>query len=93
MFEIGDRVRCIVECPDDNESITIGSTGTVCGLDEYDSIVYVDWDDDVCGHNCYGLAKESHGWNVRESDIELMDDGIQYEFDDSAFKSLILGVK
>lgn len=29
MFEIGDRVRSVVDSPDNNDAIVIGSTGMV----------------------------------------------------------------
>lgn len=87
MFEIGDRVRSIVDNPDDNDNIIIGSVGTVVYIDG--DIIFIDWDEDVCGHTCDGHARDGHGWNVEEYQIELEDDGIQYEFDEDNFRCLI----
>lgn len=91
MFSIDDRVRCIVDSPEGNSNISIGSMGTVCGLDEFGEYICVDWDDDVKGHNCDGMAKQSHGWNVPPEDIELMDDDEPFECDDDAFKRFVFG--
>lgn len=52
MFEIGDRVCSIVNYPDDNQNIVIGSVGTVVNIDY--NIICVEWDDDVEGHTCDG---------------------------------------
>lgn len=87
MFEIGDRVCSIVNYPDDNQNIVIGSVGTVVNIDY--NIICVEWDDDVEGHTCDGNAMDGHGWNVEEYQIELEDDGVQYEFDEDEFKRLI----
>lgn len=91
MFDIGDRVRCLVDSPDDNDNITVGSMGTVCGFDDYVNYIYVDWDDDVGGHNCEGMARQSHGWNVPPEGLELMDDDEPFECDDDAFRSFVFG--
>ena len=53
------------------------------------NIICVEWDDDVEGHTCDGNAMDGHGWNVEEYQIELEDDGVQYEFDEDEFKRLI----
>ena len=87
MFEIGDMVRSIVNYPDNNQNIVIGSKGTIVNIDY--NIIYVEWDDDVGGHTCDGRATDGHGWNVEQSQIELEDDGIQYEFNEEEFRLLI----
>lgn len=73
-FQIGDRVRCVNECPDDNDGIHIGDTGTVCDIDEVGRLsVGVSWDHEISlGHTCKGGCAHGHGWYVNESDIELI---------------------
>ena len=87
MFEIGDRVRSIVDHPDNHQYIVIGSKGTVVYIDY--NLIFVEWDDYVDGHTCDGKATDGHGWNVEQSQIELEDDGIQYEFNEEEFRLLI----
>lgn len=87
MFEIGDRVCSIVDHPDDNQYIVIGSKGTVVYIDY--NLIFVEWDDNVYGHTCDGRAKDGHGWNVEQFQIELEDDGVQYEFNEEEFRLLI----
>ena len=99
MFNIGDRVRCIVDHPDNNNNIVRGSTGTVVNCEDVNifcsasaivyGIVFVEWDEYVNGHSCDGSAKYGYGWNVEQHQIELEDDGIRYEFDEEKFKELI----
>lgn len=72
-FQVGDRVRCIYECPDDNEEIHIGDTGTVCKVEIGILSVGVNWDHRmITGHHCNGYCPEGHGWFVRVSDVELI---------------------
>lgn len=74
-FNIGDCVVCIVDNPDDNSSITIGSTGVVLHCDPprdgHESyLVDVRWDYDVGGHTCGGRCQQGFGWTVFATDIE-----------------------
>lgn len=88
MYQIGDRVRCLVDNPENNGHIVCGSMGTVVYCEG--NIVFVEWDNYVDGHDCDGHASEwGYGWNVLSSDVELEGDDIQYEFDENAFKSLM----
>ena len=58
---IGSRVE-LVGTPGTSR-LQPGDTGTVVGY--YDKDVYnVEWDKSFGGHNCSGLAKSGHGWNV-----------------------------
>lgn len=92
-FQIGDRVRCVVDQPDGNEDIVIGSVGTIVELGTY---VGVDWDDELeKGHTCSGSARNGHGWNVEYEDIELVElesdcaDDTVYEFDEAQFCQML----
>lgn len=29
------------------------------------NIAYVEWDENCMGHDCDGLAKDGHGWNIK----------------------------
>ena len=73
-FQIGDRVRCVNEWPDENDEINIGDTGTVCSVDDDGALsVGVSWDHAISlGHSCKGNCAWGHGWYINESDIELI---------------------
>ena len=86
MFKVGDSVRCVVERPENNKYISVGSTGTIVLLCM--DYIGVEWDDYVYGHSCNKEAEEGHGWNVSSDEIELYEDG-QYEFNEDEFKQLI----
>lgn len=76
MYQIGDRVRCLVDKPENNGHIVCGSTGTVVYCEG--NIVFVEWDNYVDGHDCDGHASEwGYGWNVLFSDVELEGDDVQ----------------
>lgn len=87
MFQIGDRVCSIVNHPDNNECIVVGSAGTIVDIDGI--VICVEWDEYVNGHSCDGSAKYGYGWNLEQHQIELENDGVQYEFDEEKFKQLI----
>ena len=89
-FQIGDRVCCINEFPDDNEEIHIGDTGTVCDIDEDDRLsVGVSWDHEIMlGHACKGNCNQGHGWYVNESDVELISDADMPAIDTDAMNAL-----
>lgn len=94
-FCVGDRVECLVDYPDDNDNIVIGSLGIVC--EEYDEAtrtIGVCWDDELeHGHDCEGNCDYGHGWRVYINQIalhqELNDD--PFEFDEQSFKELLFG--
>ena len=58
---IGSRVELVVTSG--TSRLQPGDTGTVVGYDDKD-IYKVEWDKSFGGHNCSGLAKSGHGWNV-----------------------------
>lgn len=72
-IQVGDRVVC-VKCF--SKKPNVGDFGKVVNIVN-DKIYQVEWEKDIDGHNCNGLCKERHGWNVMRSCIELADK--QYE--------------
>lgn len=87
-FGVGDRVVSIVDSPEGNRRIHIGSTGVVCDID---GSISVEWDDDVHGHDCRGRCADGHGWWVMPGDIELYDGSDEpFEFDEDEFNKLVL---
>ena len=91
-FCVGDRVECLVNHPDKNENIVIGSTGIVCDVDGYH--IGVRWDDDVSGYACDGLCEDGHGWYMDPHKIRLCDDAScedPFEFDENALSDLLFG--
>jgi hypothetical protein len=69
MFQVGDRVVAVVDWPEGNEEIVIGSEGVVCFLDG--RRIGVRWDNITNGHDCHKTCDRPHGWNVFGTDIEL----------------------
>ena len=97
VFEMGDRVECIVDHPDDNEYLVIGSIGTVCEESEDDvddPFISVCWDEDIGGHDCDGSCEDGYGWRVFASQLALYQecDDKPFPFDEKEFKEL-LGIK
>lgn len=71
-YEIGDRVKAVVDYPMLNNNIFAGDLGTVC---ELGFRVGVKWDKELPnGHSCDEHCKYGHGWYVEEHEIELFDD-------------------
>ena len=67
-FKVGDRVKCIC---DYGEGATVGDTGTVVGGDGW--AVYVKWDESrQCRHDCGGRCEDHHGWNVPDTNLEIL---------------------
>ena len=67
LIPIGARVEVIDDVG--NHHLPRGSTGTVVGhynAEHGYGILHVEWDEDCNGHQCGGLAKEGHGWNVNQ---------------------------
>ena len=73
-FPVGTRVQYVDDCGY-GITLTHGERGTVVGIDttlglESPLIYCVDWDDEgVDRHDCDGLSRPMHGWNVVEGMI------------------------
>lgn len=84
MFQIGDRVRLLVNHPDNNESLVIGCEGEVC--DTRFERIGVKWDDGDSEkappfHACNGLCEYGYGWYVEQYEIEHAETYDEHEFD------------
>lgn len=89
-FEIGDKVVCMINHPDGNLNIAVGSKGTVCNIS---GRIGVCWDDDVGGHHCDSHeCVAGHGWWVDDKDLKLLD-GCRAEIDENKFLEIICGTK
>lgn len=93
---VGDRVVCLVDYPDMNSSIRVGSTGVICVID---SRIGVRWDIEVDGHDCENHSgphcKYGHGWWVDWDQIEpiVENDDTVFEFDEEEFNKLVFGAR
>ena len=66
-FRIGDRVRAI---HDDRGRRLEGKIGTVVEVEGF--CVGVNFDSEIDGHTCGGLARMGHGWYLPESYLEYV---------------------
>ena len=89
MFKKGDRVQCLIDCPDDNQNIHAGDFGTVCYTPIDRNYVRVRWDNYVNGHDCMGYCEYGYGWTVRKKDIQLYEEEAEEEIDAGEFLELL----
>lgn len=82
-LNVGDRVECIRDSPDDNDSISVGMQGVICIIvDDTSPHIGVRWDEEVTGgHDCRGSCSHGYGWFVTASDIKRIDDSDELEVD------------
>lgn len=66
-LKIGDKVRCI--CCDKARKLT-GKIGTVVEVSGY--VIGVDFDSDIDGHTCGGLARMNYGWYMPSYFLEYI---------------------
>jgi len=86
-FCVGDRVESMVNHPDGNKDIRIGTTGTVCRIA---GSINVRWDHAVeRGHDCGGHCERGYGWNVYDHEIKLYEEDDGVEIDENSFMSII----
>lgn len=71
-FKEGDIVESIVDEPDGNGCICVGSTGTVVKVDYENERVGICWHEDICGHSLDGDCEDGHGWWVNFCDVALV---------------------
>lgn len=61
-YEIGDRVRALVDCPEKFTKVKKGDTGTI--MDAIDTVPYIEWDNN-------GL------WAMKQDEVELIKEDTQ----------------
>lgn len=83
---------CLVDEPEDNRHIHIGSLGTICRGDDCGR-VGVRWDDDVGGNDCRGTCEHGHGWFMDIDKIGLYEEEGTIDIEESSFMSMIGGAR
>lgn len=86
LLKIGDRVVCVVNYPDGNESIMKGCTGTIVVYSHYqEKYSYgVEWDQPVNrGHSCHKKCKNGYGWMVHKSEVVLFEECEDFDAPDN----------
>lgn len=89
-FNVGDKVECVRDFPDDNNSITIGAQGVICVIvGSSGPHIGVRWNEKVYeGHDCHGACSHGYGWFVAPSDIKRIDDDDEFDADTTEFDKL-----
>ena len=73
IFNVGDRVRLIVDSPDGNDDLMAGAEGTV-ECYGYEGTLGVRWDEFHSSlHSLDGNIDSGYGWYVFEDDVEPAD--------------------
>lgn len=89
VFNIGDKVECVLDSPKGNESIAIGMQGVVCNIIKSSPYIGVRWNERlVRGHDCQGACTRGYGWFVNARDIKHIDDGDEFDADTTEFDKL-----
>ena len=71
-FKIGDRVIVTKDFEEDWNYFKKGEMGTVVGS-YMDMSLNIDWDrEDSQFHDCHGLAKDNHGWNIFKENFKYL---------------------
>lgn len=71
-FKVGDRVKLIPN-PIRDEDL-MNTTGTVLCIDDDESYsISVEWDDHICGHDCFGEGRWGYCLFMDESELYLAD--------------------
>jgi hypothetical protein len=76
-FAVGDKVKLIVDYPDNNQSLIKGDTGKIVGVKSV-PLYNIQWDKKVAqGHDCDRLCLPGYGWNVYGTNIELVKEEVE----------------
>lgn len=71
-YNVGDFVRLVTECPENNEELHVGQEGIIRKCSHLIKVRYaVEWFDFTNGHSCGGACPERTGWFVNGADLEL----------------------
>lgn len=88
-LNVGDKVECVRDSPDNNNSITIGVQGVICVIVDSSPHIGVRWNEKVDGgHDCHGACSHGYGWFVTPSDIKRIDDDDEFDADTTEFDKL-----
>lgn len=88
-LNVGDKVECVRDSPDNNSSITIGMQGVICIIVDSSPHIGVRWNEEVDrGHSCQGACSRGYGWFVAPSDIKRIDDDDEFDADTTEFDKL-----
>ena len=99
---IGDRVMCVIDHPDGNESLHVGDLGTVTVFTDIDYYrpIGVEWDHLIeKGHSLWARDQENaadgYGWWVLEKEIYTLAPDVQPEFEPAESGDILamLGMK
>lgn len=89
VFNVGDKVECVRDSPDNNDSITIGVQGVICVIVDSSPPIGVRWNEKVVGgHDCHGACSHGYGWFVTPCDIKRIDDDDEFDADTTEFDKL-----
>ena len=65
-LNVGDKVECVRDSPDNNDSIAIGMQGVICVIVESSPHIGVRWNEEVVGgHDCNQKVVPSSAWEFR----------------------------
>lgn len=79
VFNVGDKVECVRDSPDNNDSIAIGVQGVICVIVDSSPHIGVRWNEKVVGgHDCHGACSHGYGWFVTPCDIKRIDDDDEF---------------
>ncbi len=80
VFNVGDKVECVRDSPDNNDSIAIGVQGVICVIVDSSPHIGVRWNEKVVGgHDCHGACSHGYGWFVTPCDIKRIDDDCEFK--------------
>lgn len=80
-FKIGDRVKCVRRPYGDYVGKGYNMLGTIKGFigpekgvptqyySAFCDIIGIEFDEDIGGHTCDGIAKDKHGWYLNKAYI------------------------
>lgn len=89
VFNVGDKVECVRDSPDNNDSIAIGVQGVICVIVDSSPHIGVRWNEKVVGgHDCHGACSHGYGWFVTPCDIKRIDDDDEFDADTTEFDKL-----
>lgn len=88
-LNVGDKVECVRDSPDNNDSITIGVQGVICVIVGSSPHIGVRRNEKVVGgHDCHGACSHGYGWFVTPCDIKRIDGDDEFDADTTEFDKL-----